>query len=319
MSDQHGVTGIEPLFAPRSAKAAYPHPLMSVYRVHLSGDPAAAAADYAARPDVVYAQPNYLFTHQSNDPRYDDQYSLRTLGWERLHRSLGPSKKQIVVAIIDSGVDYDHEDLRDNIWKNDAEVRGAPGVDDDGNGYIDDIRGWDFTHAPGVPGMGDYLDRDNDPRGESPHGTQVAGIVAAATDNNVGIAGIAPDARLMALRAGLNRLEGGGFLEEDDLAAAILYAVENGAQVINMSWGGPERTFILSDVLQYAHAQGIVLVAAAGNTEGALSYPAAHHATLAVGATDDADRLASFSSRGGRARPRRAGRQCAQYFAQQQL
>ena len=298
MSDQHGVTSIEPLFAPRSAKAAYPHPLMSVYRVHLSGDPAAAAADYAARPDVVYAQPNYLFTHQSNDPHYNDQYSLRTLGWERLHRSLGPSKKQIVVAIIDTGVDYDHEDLRDNIWKNDAEVRGAPGVDDDGNGYIDDIRGWDFTHAPGVPGMGDYLDRDNDPRGESPHGTQVAGIVAAATDNNVGIAGIAPDARLMALRAGLNLLEGRGLLEEDDLAAAILYAVENGAQVINMSWGGPERTFILSDVLQYAHTQGIVLVAAAGNTEGALSYPAAHHATLAVGATDKADRLASFSSRG---------------------
>ena len=300
MADRYGVTAVEPLFAPRSAKVAQPHPLTSVYRVHLSGDPLTAAADYATRPNVVYAQPNYLFTHQSDDPHYAEQSSLQTLGWERLHQSLGPSKKQIVVAIIDSGVDYDHEDLRDNIWHNDAELRGTQGVDDDGNGYIDDIRGWDFTHAPGLLGTGDYLDRDNDPRDESSHGTGVAGIVAAATNNGVGIAGIAPDARLMALRAGLNRRVGGnsGFLEEDDLAAAILYAVENGAQVINMSWGGPERTFILTDVLQYAHAQGIVLVAAAGNSEGALSYPAAHHATLAIGATHNDDQLAYFSSRG---------------------
>ena len=299
MSDRYGVTAVEPLFTPRSAKAARPHPLMGVYRVHLSGDPLTAAADYAARPDVVYAQPNYLFTHQSNDPRYDEQSSLKTLGWEKLYRSLGPSKKQIVVAIIDSGVDYDHEDLRDKIWHNEKEMHGVQGVDDDGNGYIDDIRGWDFTHAPGIPGMGDYLDRDNDPRDESSHGTSVAGIVAAATDNEVGIAGIAPDARIMALRAGLNRIgDSGSFLEEDDLAAAILYAVENDAQVINMSWGGPERTFILSDVLQYAHAQGVVLVAAAGNEGEALAHPAAHHATLAIGATDNDDRLAHFSNRG---------------------
>ena len=300
MAAQHGVTHIEPLVAPRSAKVAQPHPLAGVYRVHLSGDPAAAAADYASRPDVVYAQPNHIFTHQSNDPRYDAQRSLQTLGWETLHQSLGPIKKQIVVAIIDSGIDYDHEDLRDNIWHNDAELRGTQGVDDDDNGYIDDIRGWDFTHAPGVPGTGDYLNRDNDPRDESSHGTRVAGIVAATTNNDVGIAGIAPDAQLMALRAGLNRLGViGSFLEEDDLAAAILYAVENGAQVINMSWGGPERTFVLSDILQYAHAMGVVLVSAAGNSSGPLAYPAAHHATLAIGATDHEDRLAHyFSNRG---------------------
>ena len=300
MAAQHGVTRIEPLVAPRSAKAAQPHPLAGVYRVHLSGDPAVAAADYASRPDVVYAQPNHIFTHQSNDPRYDAQRSLQTLGWETLHQSLGPIKKQIVVAIIDSGIDYDHEDLRDNIWHNDAELRGTQGVDDDDNGYIDDIRGWDFTHAPGVPGTGDYLNRDNDPHDESSHGTRVAGIVAATTNNDVGIAGIAPDAQLMALRAGLNRLGvSGSFLEEDDLAAAILYAVENGAQVINMSWGGSERTFVLSDILQYAHAMGVVLVSAAGNSSGPLAYPAAHHATLAIGATDHEDRLAHyFSNRG---------------------
>ncbi len=300
LSERHGVTSIEPLFTPRSAKAIYPHPLTQVYRVRLSGDPIEAAADYALRPDVVYAQPNYLFTHHQvpNDPRYRDQYGLRVLDWELLQQNLGPIQKQIVVAIIDSGVDYNHEDLRDNIWHNTAEVGGVSGVDDDGNGYIDDIRGWDFTHAPDLPGMGDYLMRDNDPQDESAHGTRVAGIVAATTNNNRGIAGVAPSAQIMALRAGLRRLGGIGFLEEDDIAAAILYAVENGAHIINMSLGGPERTFILSDVIQYAHAQGVVLVASAGNSGDELGYPAGNHYTIAVGAVNSADRLASFSSTG---------------------
>ena len=300
LSERHGVTSIEPLFTPRSAKAVYPHPLTQVYRVRLSGDPIEAAADYALRPDVVYAQPNYLFTHHQvpNDPRYRDQYGLRVLDWELLQQNLGPIQKQIVVAIIDSGIDYNHEDLRDNIWHNTAEVGGVSGVDDDGNGYIDDIRGWDFTHAPDLPGMGDYLMRDNDPQDESAHGTRVAGIVAATTNNNRGIAGVAPDAQIMALRAGLRRLGGIGFLEEDDIAAAILYAVENGAHIINMSLGGPERTFILSDVIQYTHAQGVVLVASAGNSGDELGYPAGNHYTIAVGAVNSADRLASFSSTG---------------------
>ena len=300
LSERYGVTAIEPLFTPRSAKAVYPHPLTQVYRVRLSGDPIEAAADYALRPDVVYAQPNYLFTHHQvpNDPRYRDQYGLRVLDWELLQQNLGPIQKQIIVAIIDSGIDYNHEDLRDNIWHNTAEVSGVSGVDDDGNGYIDDIRGWDFTHAPDLPGMGDYLMRDNDPQDESSHGTRVAGIVAATTNNNRGIAGVAPNAQIMALRAGLRRLGGIGFLEEDDIAAAILYAVENGAHIINMSFGGPERTFILGDVIQYAHAQGVVLVASAGNSGDELGYPAGNHYTIAVGAVNSANRLASFSSTG---------------------
>ncbi len=300
LSERYGVTAIEPLFTPRSAKAVYPHPMTHVYRVRLSGDPVEAAADYALRPDVVYAQPNHLFTHQQvpNDPRYNNQYSLQILDWEILQQNLGPIREQIIVAIIDSGVDYNHEDLRDNIWHNTAEAGGASGVDDDGNGYIDDIRGWDFTHAPDLPGMGDYLNRDNDPQDESAHGTRVAGIVAAATNNNRGIAGIAPNAQIMALRAGLRRLGGIGFLEEDDIAAAILYAVENGAHIINMSLGGPERTFILGDVIQYAHAQGVVLVASAGNSGDELGYPAGNHYTIAVGAVNSTDRLAGFSSTG---------------------
>ena len=301
LSLRHGVTATEPLFPMRSAKATTPHPFTNVYRLRLSGDPIAAAKDYAKRPDVIYAQPNHLFTfHQTpNDPRYNSQRSLQTLGWETLLQSLGQSQKQIIVAIIDSGVDYTHEDLQENIWLNTSEANGIEGVDDDNNGYIDDIRGWDFSHAPDLPGFGDYLTRDNDPQDESAHGTHVAGIIAATANNNTGITGVAPDAKIMALRAGMTLLQGGGFLEEDDIAAAILYAVENGAHMINMSWGGPERTFIIGDALQYAYSKGIVLVAAAGNSgEPGLSYPAASNNTLSVGAVDHSDRLASFSSTG---------------------
>ena len=95
LSERYGVTEIEPLFTPRSAKSVYPHPLTHVYRVRLSGDPGVAAADYALRPDVVYAQPNYLFTHHQvpNDPRYSDQRSLQTLDWELLQQNLGPIRE----------------------------------------------------------------------------------------------------------------------------------------------------------------------------------------------------------------------------------
>ena len=301
LSQRHGVTTIEPLFTNRSAKAIHPHPFTNVYRIRLTGDPVAAAAGYAARPDVIYAQPNHLFTFHTapNDPRYNTQRSLQTLGWEALQDALGPIQKQVVVAIIDSGVDYEHEDLRDNIWKNAVETDGLAGVDDDDNGYIDDVQGWDFTHAPDLPGFGDYLTRDNDPQDESAHGTHVAGIVAATTNNNLGIVGIAPNAQLMVLRAGMTLLAGGGFLEEDDIAAAILYAAENGAHIINMSWGGPERTLIIGDALRYAQNKGIVLVASAGNSgEPGLVYPAANHNTISVGAVDHSDRLAGFSTTG---------------------
>ncbi|MCD6334823.1 MAG: S8 family serine peptidase, partial [Candidatus Latescibacteria bacterium] len=232
-----------------------------------------------------------------NDPRYADQWALPKLGWDRIFTH-AKTFQEVLVAIVDSGVDYEHEDLAERIWINKAERDGIEGVDDDGNGYVDDIRGWDFTDAPTLPGNGDYVGRDNDPMDESGHGTHVAGIVGAASDNGKGIAGIAPNARLMCLRAGL-RLSVGGFLEDDDVAAAIVYAADNGAQVINMSWGDPRLSPLIRDVIRYAEHQGCVLVAAAGN-EGkeALYYPAGLDETIAVSALESGDNLASYANYG---------------------
>ncbi|MCY3765717.1 MAG: S8 family serine peptidase [Gemmatimonadetes bacterium] len=293
----------EPVFQPPAVPAKRALGLAQVYRLEIDpgASPVEAAAAYTEHPDVVYAQPIHLFYHHDapNDPRLPDQYGLDQIRWQALRDGLPPEEQPVVIAIIDSGVDYTHEDLADNIWINTVEASGRPGVDDDNNGYVDDVRGWDFTHTPTLPAKGDYLSPDNDPMDESSHGTRVAGIAAAVTDNGLGIAGVAPDAALMSLRAGVTLQSNLTFLEEDDLAAAILYAVENGAHIINMSWGGPESAFLIRDAVRYAAGSGLVLVSSAGNSgEFGLSYPAAMDETIAVGATAPQDRIAAFSSLG---------------------
>jgi subtilisin family serine protease len=259
----------------------------------------AAVAAYNADPSVEYAVPNYLRHPLTtpNDPRYEDQWNLQKIGWETAWGRSDHTRHPII-AIVDTGVDYTHEDLRENIWINKKEETGYAGLDDDGNGYIDDTRGWDFTDAPTLAGIGDYLDRDNDPMDESGHGTHVAGIIGAVADNGVGMVGIAPQARLMALRAGF-RTSGGAFLEDDDIAAAIVYATDNGAEIVNMSWGDPRPSPLIRDVIRYAYEREVTLVAAAGNEgESKLFYPASLGETIAVGASDDGDRRASFSNFG---------------------
>ncbi len=303
LARRYGVHAVEPLFSHHSGLSKPAGPFGRIYRLRIApgANPREAAAAYAAHPGVVYAQPNHLFRpHQApNDPQYGSQTGLSIIRWQNLWEGLGPRRQEVVLAIIDSGIDHTHEDLADNIWTNPAEAEGRPGVDDDGNGYIDDIRGWDFSDAPDLPGRGDYLTPDNDPADESGHGTHVAGIAGAVANNGAGIAGVAPDARLMALRAGVTLQSGGTFLEEDDLAAAILYAVDNGAHIVNMSWGAPERAFLIQDAVRYAADNGLILVASSGNTgEPGLAYPADDDETIAVSATDRSDHIAGFSSRG---------------------
>ncbi len=293
----------EPVFKPTTVLSKRASGFSQVYRLEIDEEasPVEAAAAYSEHAGVQYAQPVHLFSHHDvpDDPRLSDQYGLNQIRWQILLDGLPPAEQGVVIAIIDSGVDYTHEDLAENIWINTVEASGRPGVDDDNNGYVDDIRGWDFTHTPTLPAKGDYLSPDNDPMDESSHGTRVAGIAAAVADNGVGIAGVAPDAALMSLRAGVTLQSDFTFLEEDDLAAAILYAVENGAHILNMSWGGPESALLIRDVVRYAAASGVVLVSSAGNTGGSgLSYPAAMDETIAVGATAPLDRIAAFSSTG---------------------
>jgi len=196
---------------------------------------------------------------------------------------------EVVVAVIDSGLQHTHPDLAARIWSNPGEVP-ANGVDDDGNGYVDDVRGWDFLADDGSVYDHPFVDD---------HGTHVAGIIGASRGDGVGMAGIAPNARIMPLKfIGA----GGGYTS--DAIAAIEYAVGEEARVMNMSFGGDAYSPALCDAIAWAAERGVLSIVAAGNdgadTDVAPSWPAAcpEASLISVAATDHADRLAGFSNRG---------------------
>jgi len=171
------------------------------------------------------------------------------------HSSLKPvdfSKNEVVIAVSDSGVAYDHEDIQNSLWENPGEIPNN-NIDDDGNGYTDDVMGWDFT---GENWMEPFLPYD-----AFGHGTHVAGTIAATSDNDTGIAGVCPHCKIMIVK-GLD-MEGYGYA--DDLSNTLFYAAQNGADVINMSWGGTASSRLLEYAVNYAHSLGIVLVTSAGN------------------------------------------------------
>ncbi|MFZ1024595.1 MAG: S8 family serine peptidase [Limnoraphis robusta] len=196
----------------------------------------------------------------------------------------GITGENVVVAVIDSGVDYNHPDLFANIWSNQDEIANN-GIDDDNNGYVDDSRGWDFVN------------QDNQPMDFNNHGTHVAGIIAATIDG-VGITGVAPNAEIMPVRV----LDENGFGKISEALAGIRYAVENGADVINLSLGGNDYVSEVLDTISWAVQQGVVVVVAAGNESLTFpSYPArfANQFGIAVGSVDDNNRLSNFSNRAG--------------------
>jgi subtilisin family serine protease len=218
-----------------------------------------------------------------NDPSFGDQWGLSKVqaaaAWEKISGST-----DIVVAIIDTGIDYQHEDLADNIWKNEKEIAGN-GIDDDKNGFIDDISGWDF------------FNKDNDPRDDNGHGTHLAGIIGAAVNNKKGITGIGWNPQIMPLKClGANSQ---GALA--DAASGIRYAVDNGAQVINISWSakrGSDKEF--SDALKYAYQKNVTVIASAGNDNDDADeyFPANAESVITVAATGKDDNRSSFSNQG---------------------
>lgn len=192
----------------------------------------------------------------------------------------GFTGRGVTVAVVDSGVDYHHPDLKNNIWRNVGEIAGN-GIDDDGNGFIDDVVGWDFVSHDNTP---------TDPYG---HGTHVAGIIAAER-NSMGMTGVAPDAKIMPVRIGNSSTQ---------IAAGIRYAVNNGADVINLSVNGSFSSAIQSALFD-AVKRGTVVVLSAGNTaQRQPSFPAqfASDFGIAVGAVDAHSRFAAFSNRAGAA------------------
>ncbi|MCC5598206.1 S8 family peptidase [Nostoc favosum] len=196
----------------------------------------------------------------------------------------GYTGKGVVVAVLDTGVDYNHEDLKNNIWTNTKEIAGN-GIDDDGNSYVDDNYGWNFS------------DKNNNTLDNNGHGTHVSGTIAGE-NNNYGVTGIAYNAKIMPVKV-LNESGSGSY---SSISKGIRYAVDNGANVINLSLGGASSNRTLESAIDYASSKGVIVVMAAGNDgDSSPDYPAryAYKSGIAVGAVDKNNNLADFSNRSG--------------------
>jgi len=232
----------------------------------------ALAENLKANSNVEYAEPDYNysvndFTVDSkiytevdlkntkattlvtpNDPLFSQQSNITATHLNEVWDAYGTGNGSQIIAILDTGVDYNHPDLEANIWINTKELNGIAGFDDDGNGFIDDIRGWDF------------INNDNAPLDDNMHGTHVAGIAGAVGGNNLGVAGAAWNVKLMPLKVFQSNGEGNA----STIALAVQYASINGATIINMSFGSFAESITLRNALENAYATS-VLVGAAGN------------------------------------------------------
>jgi subtilisin family serine protease len=284
----------------RALDAEAVRPLMAGWRAYRRDEPVTLAAARSLLDDVDAAGVVQLdaIMHPvaiTNDPRVGNQWALPKIsapaGWTR-----AAGAAPVTVAVIDTGVDVSHPDLASRVWHNPGEIAGN-GVDDDGNGLVDDVTGWDFFH--GDASVYDSGDQNGDGEADDMHGTHVAGTIAAQRNNSVGVAGVADNARIMPLKfIGPD----GGYTS--DAVEAIHYAVSMGARVINASFGSTTYAPALCDAIAEAGAEGVVFVAAAGNdgtdNDASAFWPANCPATtlLSVAATTQSDSLASFSNRG---------------------
>lgn len=236
-------------------------------------------------PEVEYAEPNYLYytcgvaDEYTAEPMYKQQWGIPRVKLDKLWAMPVVTNKRPVIAIIDTGVDVTHPDLAPNIWTNEGEIPGD-GLDNDNNGYVDDVHGWDFVNNSGkiVDGFG--------------HGTHCAGIAAASGINKLGITGANPDALIMPVAV----LQSNGSGDMASIAKGIRYAVDNGATIISMSFGSTDNAIAMQQTLQQAY-QSAILVAAAGNEslgidaacspEGKPLFPGGYSFVLGVMATQE--------------------------------
>ena len=300
LSRKLGARSVSPIFSPATPAGQH----RSLRRSYLVRFPVEWELEplrrrYAKHPTVEAVEMNHLnrpCAVPPNDPSYGEQWNLSLINMPEAWR-IEQGSPGVTVAVVDGGIDTRHPEFQSQLWRNVDEIPGN-GVDDDANGYVDDINGWDFSDAPTLPSNGDSRVRDNEPEDEIGHGTHVSGIIAAAANNGIGIAGIAWRCRLMPLRAAF-KYGGGGYLQNDDVAAAIVYAADNGAQVINMSWGDTVNAFIIEDAVAYAYARGCVMVAAAGNDSSVGSwYPAGLKTVISVAALGKEKHLSGVSNFG---------------------
>lgn len=280
--------------------ATVQNPIDSIDATLVSVDPNetdAATQELLRQRAVQYVEPNFVL-HASrlpNDRLFGEQWGLRNLGQYggKSGADVGATAAwdvttgaNVTVAVVDTGIDYSHADLAPNAWTNPADP--PNGVDDDHNGFVDDVHGADFVHGTSNP---------NDDAG---HGSHVAGIIGAKGNNGIGVTGLNWDVKLM----GLKFLDANGEGNTADAANAIDYAVSHGARVINASWGGPAFSLALYQAVRRAGDKGVVFVAASGNdgrnSDVKPDYPAAFDLpnVISVAATGASDQLVDFSNYG---------------------
>lgn len=292
----------------------------------LKGGIESTLAELNSMPEVEYAEPNFIYkivkpiTHKdivsdllkTDDQTYNTPVDAKfgqlwglhntgnnTPGGDRgvagadvdALRAWGITKgdRSIKIAVIDTGIDYRHPDLADNMWVNDAELNGQAGVDDDGNGYVDDIHGYDFAN------------NDGDPMDGHSHGTHSAGTIGAS-HNAIGVAGVMADVEFVGVKFLTDRGSG----STADAIESIDYATKVGVDIMSNSWGGGGRSQALHEAIERANAEGIIFTAAAGNSstdnDSRPHYPSNYEVdnVISVAASTSADTLASFSCYGRR-------------------
>lgn len=259
-----------------------------------------ALADLSANSNVEIVEPNYIYKINTipNDPSFGELWGLKNEGknggvsgfdinvveaWK-----ITTGSRKVIVGVIDTGVDYTHPDLKDNMWVNTAEKNGSAGVDDDNNGFVDDIYGYDFANG------------DGDPMDDHSHGTHVSGTIGAKGNDGVGIVGVNWNVSIMALKF----LTGSGSGSLSGAVKSIDYAVKMGATLTSNSWGGGPFSQTLYNSIANARDAGQLFVAAAGNDttnmDSTGSYPAGYDLEniISVAAVDKSANLASFSNYG---------------------
>ncbi|NNK48640.1 MAG: S8 family serine peptidase, partial [Gemmatimonadetes bacterium] len=264
-----------------------------------------AIARYGNHPNIEFIEPNYILTavETPDDARYDELWGMNNTGQTggtagadisaEMAWDVFTGNSNIVVGVIDTGVDYNHPDLVDNIWTNPGEIPGN-GIDDDGNGYIDDIHGWDWVND------------DADPMDDNGHGTHCSGTIGGVGNNGTGVAGVNWDVRIM----GLKFLSAGGSGSTADAVSAVEYATDMAlrypgeVRVTSNSWGGGGFSQALYDAIEEAGLADMLFIAAAGNSssnnDASPHYPSNYDLdnVVSVAATDHNDNLAGFSSYG---------------------
>lgn len=300
--NKYSVTNIKQAFPSASALPGGPSlDGIALVKYASSKDPSEVAKELEASGTVEWAEPHYIYKTTAmpegspaftpNDPNFSMQWWLTNIKAQQAW-DITQGDSSVVIGIVDSGVEWAHPDLSQNIYINRKEIPGN-GVDDDKNGYTDDVRGWDFGGLNGTPDANPAEDRPQ-------HGTHVAGIAGAVTNNGVGVASIGNKCRLLAVKAARDD-------QRDEYGNAyiyygyegIVYAVDNGAKIINCSWGGPNYSRTAFSVVKYAVSKGVLIVTSAGNdASDVFQYPAAYEGVLSVGSLGQNDTRSYFTNYG---------------------